>query len=549
MQVVAATVVAATVVAVGAVITPVTATAEEDAGTAGIGHRHVRWQACDLAPPPYYTQEQWDALFTGIDCGKITVPVDYRSPRSGTMEITVTRRKASKPAERRGVLLLNPGGPGQEGVTMPKAFEDQGIADVYDLIGFSPRGVVYSGELSCDTPTTVTEDSRPPDELFAAITEDARRLERGCAAAGGEVRKHISTANTARDMDLLRAALGERKINYLGFSYGTYLGAVYGSLFPHRLDRSVLDSSMHPGWLYYEATKQQAVGATRNVEALAAWAAERDGTFGLGKTPEEVLRRFDALRGRLQANPVHLPDDPPGIEPIDGTVFDIVIGTSATYRPLWTETAELVRLLDSLADGAPVTPEAAEALALLVDHSETVLRPGSYQAVTCEADWPTDLNAYYEQMRIFREKYPYTAGAMAAAPSNCTFRSFTPPEKLVDLKRRGYPRGLVVQAEADPITPYEGGVVMAGELDDRLVTVTDEGGHGLYGRNACVTELVDAYLVRGTVPARGTTCAGQPRPDVPADGDATAAAPRTPVAEPLADRIRSVLDAYGPLRH
>lgn len=534
-------------VAAGVGIAPAVAAGETGAESTPFGSHQVRWKACDLPPQPHYTQEGWDALFVGIDCGTVTVPVDYRNPKAGTLEITLTRRKAAKPAQRRGVLLLNPGGPGETGVLMPKAYERQPIADSYDLIGFSPRGVVYSGEVSCDRPKDRAEDSRPVDELFPAITEDARRLEEGCQRAGGDVRRHISTANTARDMDLMRAALGERKINYLGVSYGTYLGAVYGSLFPHRLDRSVLDSSMHPDWFYYEATKQQAVAATENVAAMLAWIAERDGAYGMGSTPDEVRQRLTTLRGRLDNNPVRIPELPPEAKAVNGTVFDAILGDVSAVRPAWAEVADVVKRLEALLDGAPLTEDLAAALTLLVDHSDTVRDAGGFEAVICEADWPTDPNVYYEQMRIFREKYPYGDGAMSAAPSNCTFRSFTPPEKLVDLKRRGYPRGLVVQGEFDAVTKYEGGVAMAAELDNRLVTVTDEGRHGMYARNECATKLVNDYLVQGTMPAKGTTCAGDPRPDVPADSVAGTAQRHDPSGEPLAPRIRSVLERNQPI--
>jgi hypothetical protein len=121
-------------------------------------------------------------------------------------------------------------------------------------------------------------------------------------------------------------------------------------------------------------------------------------------------------------------------------------------------------------------------------------------------------------MKIFREKYPYGEGAMSAAPTACTFRSFTPPERPVDIQRRGNPPGLVLQAEFDPATKYEGGPAMAKKLRNHLITAVDDGSHGLYIANPCVTAQVDDYLIHGTLPPKESTCAGAPRPEVPVDG-------------------------------
>jgi pimeloyl-ACP methyl ester carboxylesterase len=487
----------------------------------------AEWKDCNvLFPDPVRVRDT--AEFP--ECAAIAVPKDYRRPQAGTLSIAVHRRKAKDPARRQGVLVLNPGGPGGDGILMPGQFGNQAIAQAFDLIGFSPRGTGFSTKLWCEVESGLgTTPTRPTDEQFAAITEEARRLEENCARTGGDLREHITTANTARDMDVIRAAIGEKKINYLGFSYGTYLGAVYGSLFPKHLNRSVLDSSMHPDWFYYEAFKTQAVASRQNFDAWAAWVAQRNNTYGLGSTQNEVRAAMDALGERLALKPV--PGGPPHAPMVNRDVLDQMLGFDTVARPSWHVTTLMINAIREASENGALSADAASALAVLIEGRETIRVNGVWYAVTCEANWPTDLNVYYHQMRIFRERYPYGPGAMAAAPRHCTFSASRPTEKLVRLKRSSYPAGLVVQAEFDPKTQYAGGPAMARKLSGRLLTVTDEGGHGMYGRNVCATKRVDDYLINGVLPAAGSTCPGAPRPDIAPDGQRGPAAPRSSLTE------------------
>ncbi|GCD97862.1 alpha/beta fold hydrolase [Embleya hyalina] len=516
--------------------------AAEDPGPGSFPGQRASWAPCVPGPPPPdVPQEEWNKRWAGMDCATLTVPMNYRRPGDGRLDIAVSRRKANFPDRRKGVLLLNPGGPGGEGLALPTELAGEAIADRFDLIGFDPRGVGRSTRLHCDA---VEQDpprpTRPTDAQFAALAAAALQREQACQRAGGFLRPFVSTANTARDMDVIRAALGEKKINYLGFSYGTYLGAVYGTLFPGRLNRSVLDSSMHPDWLYYEQFKQQAVASRRNVEAWAAWVAERDNTYHLGNSLARVMATLDTIGERLAVEPIPSPGHPED-PPIDRNYFDRMLGHETVPRAVWALEAELVVAIGK-AVGGTLSADAGKALAALAKASAPATVDGTYQAVTCEADWPRDLNVYYEQMRIFRDRYPYGRGAAATEPTECTFRSFTPPERITDLKRKGYPTGVVVQAEFDPATGYDGGPAMANRLDDNLITVTDEGTHSLYGRNACVTKKIDDYLIDGVLPGSRASCAGPPRPDVPADG--TAARSTRPSNRSLEERAHELIEAY-----
>ncbi|MFE2757609.1 alpha/beta fold hydrolase [Actinosynnema sp. NPDC059335] len=447
----------------------------------------------------------WSPCKQALECAELVLPLDYARPQADRISLVISRRKAADAARRRGVLVLNPGGPGGSGLGMPAFLANSEVAQVYDLIGFDPRGVGGSTALTCRTvPALASLDTRPADSEFPKWAAEAQAAEDACHRAAGGIRPFINTANTARDLDVVRAVLGEEKINYLGYSYGTYLGAVYGSLFPARLDRSVLDSAVHPEWIWREQFMEQAVAYRRNVEAWAEWAARHHDRFALGATAAEVLGTVEGVAASLAVKPVG---------ESNRTRFDSAVGVGARYRPLWSDLAAVVAQLRA---GEP-----SEAGALMSGEADKDLVSGVFNTVTCEVDWPTDLETYYEDMRVFRDRYPYGFGVLRAAPTTCAFRRFTPPEPAVELKRDGYPVGVIVQAEGDTQTQYESGPALAERLRHNLVTVRDEGKHGLYGSgNACVDRVVNRYLVRGVLPGSSTSCPGDPRPDVGAPSSA-----------------------------
>ncbi|WP_211762617.1 alpha/beta fold hydrolase [Kutzneria sp. CA-103260] len=443
-----------------------------------------------------------------LECATLSVPLDYVHPDQGTIAVMVSRRPAADPAHRKGVLLINPGGPGGSGLSMPRYIADHTpLGQYYDLVGFDPRGVGSSTALRCLTPRGLAGlESRPADDQFAAWAADARSTEDACKRSGGGIRPFIDTRDTARDMDQIRDALGVAKINYLGYSYGTYLGAVYGSLFPDRLNLSVLDSSVHPEWIWRRQFMEQAAAYRSDVDSWAAWVGDRNGAFGLGVGRAAVLVSVEQLASTLAKSPVGK---------FTRSTLDGAVGEGARYRPLWSD---LAQVLVSLRKGDHVAVgDAVGAGTALAQRGLDALQSGVFDTVTCEADWPTDVTTYYQDMRIYRDAFPYGYGVLRAAPTTCTYRSFTPAEPPVSLARRGYPVGVVVQGEGDTQTEYAGGPAMAQRLRDNLITVSDEGAHGQYGTNPCATEKINRYFVDGVLPDSSSVCPGSPRPDVPAD--------------------------------
>lgn len=469
---------------------------------------------------------QWSAAPSDdrLEYAEIEVPVNYADPAAGRLTLALSRLRATDPARRRGILLSANGGPGGNqgfGRALPRRLADATpLNEVYDLVGFDPRGTGDSTPLYSEvTPPTAPFDSRPPDSSFAALADDMREHEEGCRRAGGELRRHVSTRNTARDMDLIRAVLGEERLNFVGYAFGAYLGAVFGSMFPGSLDRSVLDSAVHPQWTWRELFLQQAVAVRENVGKWAEWTAARDRRFGLGTTAARVVAAVEEVARYLEegADSAYL-----------RTLYDGAVGTRATDRAQWETLGDLVGGLREAGGRAGPAGTVEKAGPLLAGQgtwqpgaTKGELRLGVLEAVTLETYWPQDLDTYLRDMREFREKYPYGYGVMRAQPWVGAFRSFAAPEPPTDIRGGDHPAGLVVQADGDPFDHYSGGPATAERLGHHLITVADSGEHEVYALcgNGHVDALVNRYLVDGELPPRRyTTVPGTaPRPDIPAD--------------------------------
>ncbi|MFD3735163.1 alpha/beta fold hydrolase [Streptomyces sp. NPDC058632] len=463
----------------------------------------------------YEQSPDWSAspAADGLEHSTVEVPLDYSDPAGEHLTIALSRRPASDPGRRRGVLLALNGGPGGYfglGRRFPAALAATPLAKVYDLIGFDPRGTGGSTPLlSHVIPRRAPVDSRPPDSVFAELAEEAREREDGNRRGGGARRPHFSTRNVVRDMDVIRAALGEDVINYLGYTYGTYVGAVFGAMFPERLDRSVLDSCVHPDWTWRDQLMAQGAAHRENVEAWADWTARRDRHFGLGASRAAVLEAVEEAVAHVGA----LPD---GVRL--RTLLDSALGSRSADRARWENLGSMVGELRAAAEPAAEKWLADERIWPPEETGE--VRCGVLDAVILEKDWPSDIETYFADMRRFRERYPYGCGVTRAQPLPGAFRTFTPPEPPAGLVRDGYPAGLVVHADGDPVDHYPGGAALAERLGHRLVTVGDCGGHEIYSfaRNPHVDAVVEAYLIDGTLPERDLICPSiVSRPDVPAD--------------------------------
>ncbi len=438
-----------------------------------------------------------------LECSTLDVPLDYRHPEGRRIEIAISRLASEHPSKRRGVLVTNPGGPGGAGLGHPAVLAGSGlpreVLDSYDVIGFDPRGVGRSAPVTCDL--TQRQQHRGNFAPYAHTAADvareagyARAVAKQCATSRtASMLPHITTANTARDMDRIRAALGEPKLSYLGHSYGTHLGAVYSTMFPKRGDRVVLDSNLGPGGYDVTAMRSFGRGLEDRFPDFAEFAAAHP-RYGLGATPEQVTAKFFDLAKRLDGSPVR---------GMDGTAFRAVTFERLYADVLMPHLAEFWQAVDTDRP-LPASPPPPENL-------ENLLAARFY--VICnDSHWPGTVREYQRNVAVDRLRYPMI-GASTAGIGPCAFWPTERVEPPVRIGDRGPSNVLMVQNERDPATPLAGARELRRAFGQRATMVTaDQGGHGVYpfDDNTCAKEAVTAFLTSGRRPARDLACPAEP---------------------------------------
>ncbi|QES46802.1 alpha/beta hydrolase [Streptomyces venezuelae] len=507
--------------------------------------RPPAWHRCSDDQPAAY------------ECATVKVPLDYQRPRGRTIDLAVSRIKSENPDRRHGVLLLNPGGPGGAGLDLPLMMHEampKEVRDRYDLIGFDPRGVGASSPISCGLSEAEQNFDRPyRPETHRSDVAWARTVTDKCRAKAGAVLPHITTRNTARDMDAIRAVLGERKISYLGYSYGTYLGAVYTQMFPHRTDRFVLDSGVDPQRIWRGMIQVWATEAEPAFARWTRWTAERDGEFHLGNTPQAVSGTFWGLVARADREPI----DYAG-QKLTGD--DIRAGRGIFFYP--ETAARAVADLKAAAEGRPGTlpvpdllrtpaPKPASAAASAVAPGTAsgpvpgpaptpVQGPASgpapdngmavFWAVVCgdTGAWPRSPEQYARDAARDKKKYPLY-GDFASNITPCAFWQ-RPVEPATPMKTAA--PVLTVQNEWDSQTPLVSGQGLHRALKgSRMVLAAGGEGHGVYlvDPASCANAPVNTYLATGRLPAADVTCRTTPGADR-REGLLTPEAQRFPVA-------------------
>ncbi|GAB3424310.1 alpha/beta hydrolase [Flindersiella endophytica] len=444
-----------------------------------------------------------------LQCTTVSVPLDYTDPDGRQIDIAISRLASTNPVERRGVLLTNPGGPGGPGLSLPADLAALGlpstVMDRYDVIGMDPRGIGRSAPVSCGFTTEqgILTNIPPYAENDADVTEQAAVAEsiaEQCVVndTAGTLR-YMTTANTARDMDRIRVALGERKISYYGISYGTVLGSAYASLFPERTDRVVLDSNVGDTALDSDGFRRFGLGAEQRFPDFAKYAAARNGTYGIGRTPAEVRRNFFALVERLNRTPV---------EGIDGSLFRLEMFASLYSDASFPQFAQLWQALDR-ADAATARKLLAKSRLAEPHPFDNAL--SAQLAVVCnDSEWPRDVRTYQRHTAQDRAIHPLFGGA-AANILPCAYWP-EPLEPQVEISRRGPSNILLLQNLRDPATPYAGGLMLRSKFGNRARLVSiDQGGHGayLFDDNPCGLNTTTRFLVDGKRPATDKFCAAE----------------------------------------
>lgn len=462
----------------------------------------------DFGPCP----EDVAADHPDMRCAWVDVPMDYSAPDDEQVRLLVSKLPAREPAARQGSLLVNPGGPGASGVEFAGELDDQLPQEVrrtHDLVSFDTRHSAHSTPISCVDPDPYWKQPLPdPDapETREVNWQRAEEYARGCAERAGQYLPHLTTPNNARDMDRVRAALGEERISYLGYSYGTYLGAVYGELFGNRVDRMVLDSSVDPtrSQIWYGINLNQDVAAQRRLDRYFDWIAEHDDAFHLGTTPDQVRSVWRGVQNDLRRQ---------ARGPLGPSEF-----IDLTFNALYGET-DWIPLADALRDFRDGDDRRLVDLVSPMDRAAENSN-AIYNAVECaDAPWPAKRSQWERDSTELAREHPLAAWYNSWTVAPC--RTWDAPSREpVKITGTDLPPVLMFNSVHDVATPYEGAQRMHRALPTSvLVTEQDAGKHGVFALagNPDADRIGANYLVRGDLPADDVDIPGHPRPS-PTEG-------------------------------
>ncbi len=430
----------------------------------------------------------------GLDCADVSVPLDYAKPDGEKITVAISRR-AHKTKESKGVLLTNPGGPGQNGRGVPSSADNlpNTFGDAFDWIGIDIRGVGASKpNVSCipDYSTTPQPPFAPADA--AATQKWIERVDgyaKACAKSTGfKVLAHMTTLDHARDLDTIRQALGAQKVSYWGTSYGTYLGQVFVTQFPDRVDKVVLDSVADPSKGWYQSNVDQDIAVAKGFRLFTEWAAKNDATLGLGTDAAAIEKKTFAKIDELAAKP---PASGPGSSELVGTMIKAAYGV--TY---WPMTAQLLKMVFTTGD--------LKALDEGKEGSASDNNLAAYLGVQCsESTWPDVQTMIADARRLAPENKLMTwSNTWMNAPC-ATWPVTSVPLTPVDGSKFTQPF-LLLNETYDPATPLAAALSVREKFpSSRLLVGKDGSTHATaFAATPCVTGAIEAYLTRGEVPAR-----------------------------------------------
>ncbi|NGN91748.1 alpha/beta hydrolase [Nocardioides sp. KC13] len=457
----------------------------------------------------FYSQKlDWKRCNGAFECATLEVPLDYSDPTGRTIDVAVIKDPANE--KKIGSLAINPGGPGGSGIDYA-LYNNQSfspaVRDSYDIIGFDPRGVGQSTPVDClddkalDAYVAVDPDPDTPAEEKAYI-DTGVQMANGCAAQKDGISAHVSTVEAARDMDVLRAALGEDQLDYFGASYGTQLGSTYAELYPDRVGRFVLDGAIAPGLSVVDANLAQAKGFEVALRSYVENCVDEGSCF-LGDSVDEGVERVQKLMAVVDAEP--LPADDRELtagNALYGLITPLYV---ESYWPYLTEALQAAMK----GNGAPL-------MNLSDNYSGRDPEGDRYINNTMEANWavnclddstglsPEDVR---KQLPAFEKAAPTFGAALAWMLNGCAAEKFKATEPEPEIDAEGSNPIVVIGTTRDPATPYEWAEDLAEALDAGVLVSRDGDGHtGYMQGNGCVDDAVDDYLVNGKVPDDGLEC-------------------------------------------
>ena len=470
----------------------------------------VRWGGC----VEYATTELDEESFAtpGLQCARVEVPLDYADPQGATASIGLLRRPAGDPAARIGSLLTNPGGPGGSGMSAAASLAgtvaNTELGRRFDLVGFDPRGVGAS-EPAIECRSTEEQDAERLDldldtsPAGVAQTEaEERDFAERCAERVGEAAlANVGTRDVARDLDILRAVLGDRQLTYLGYSYGTRIGTEYAEQFPDNVRALVLDGALDPDEELVESLVNQGAGFQGSFDAFVDWCLGQPTCWTDGPV-EGTEQEFQQLLAPLVTEPAD----------VGNRALSYSDAVQGTIQALYSD--QLWPILDQgltqLAAGNGSVLLVLADIYFQRDAGGYSNSQDAFTAVRCVDDPPiTDPAVFLEADRRYREAAPFLDDGTPPSPARdaCAFWPVPPTGEPGVPEVEGLAPVLVISTTGDPATPYQAGVELAAALDARLLTFEGNQHTVALQGVGCVDDAVTAYLVDATLPAEGTRCA------------------------------------------
>ncbi|MER7667772.1 alpha/beta hydrolase [Kitasatospora sp. NPDC096128] len=476
--------------------------------------QQITWADCPADPKA----DQAKIDTSGMQCGKLHVPLDYADPGADAIDLALINYRASDRTKRIGSLMVNPGGPGASGVEMVKYGAkdfDGTLHSRFDVIGFDPRGTGDSAPVVCydDKRLDALNQTDTPDdraERKAAHVQQSTEHAAACQAKAGKLLPFVGTRNTARDLDVLRAVVGDKKLNYLGISYGTYLGALYAEEFPQNTGRLILDGAVDPAQDTLDHSVDQQVGFEKSFERFAVDCVENHADeCPLGKDKDKAAKKAADFLDGLHDHPLTAKD---------GRKLGRDMAWTGVISLLYGDEKTSWQYLRASLGWAMVRDKGDYLMAFADDYNGRD-KDGHYSpmdeangAISC-ADAarpaPTPEHAQQAVDRLLAEAPLLSRGVTVDdyTEPGCAYWPFKTQEKPHTIRAEGAAPILVVGTTGDPATPYSSAEKLAqGFAEATLLTRVGEG-HGAFGKgNTCIDEAMAAYLTDGTMPAEGTRC-------------------------------------------
>lgn len=467
----------------------------------------------DPALDQFYGQQLvWEPCNGRFECTEMRVPLSYADPDGDTIMIDVVRLPAENPSKRIGSLLVNPGGPGGSGVDYARAARmimSEDLISRYDIVGFDPRGVGKSTPIECLTDRQLDRflelDPNPEvDEDVAQTTRVAKRFGPRCERRSPELTPNIGTPNVVRDMDILRSLVGDERLNFLGKSYGTFLGATYADLFPTRVGRLVLDGAVDPMLSNAELSRGQSIGFEIALQRFAQWCVQQK-DCPLGEDPDAGVQKVADFLAGLENEPLTAEEGRP-LTAAQATTG--IVGSLYSRDPGWEQ---LFYSLQNAfeGDGLSLQSQADWLTERRPDGTFASNSSEALYAVNC-IDRPdrADPSETEEMAAAWSEDAPVFGAALAWGNLPCYYWPAPAVDKPKEITAEGAPPILVIGTEFDPATPYEWSVKLADQLSSGvLVSWRDGDGHTAYfSGSKCIDRAVDNFLLKDEVPEDGLAC-------------------------------------------